>query len=240
MENKSQASIKFKVDSKEIIYDLEASSLGDLEHVYCSIKDVLIDQKVTDVFQYSRSSLSNKITSNLENPFLVDKLLSLFRVELKKYRGEISPELIVSKKLKQELVCRCKALGYSQLKDAFIQHKGDFKKVYTETEISGVCGSCFSEVDKFLESLESNEGVLFDIPIEKWNEQVIELINEYYLVCPPDFSSLKFELVSISSRGIKLKCVRKGDRPGRMDIQDSLNNFFKGQLPQDLSISVFI
>ena len=240
MENKSQASIKFKVDSKEIIYDLEASSLGELEDVYSSIKDTLIDQKVTDVFQYSRNSLSNKITSNLENPFLVDKLLSLFRVELKKYRGEISPELIVPDKLNQELVCRCKGLGYSQLKDAFIQHKGDFKKVYTETEVSGVCGSCFNEVDKFLESLESNEGVLFELPIEKWNEQVLELINEYYLVCPPDFSQLKFDLVSISSRGIKLKCTREGNTPGRLDIQDSLNNFFKGQLPQDLSVSVFI
>ena len=161
--------------------------------------------------------------------------LGLLRNTLLDYWG-----FLVANEEIQDLICRCKGLGRKQIVDKYYALQSDAKKVFLETNIAGVCGSCKADVNKILNELELSEDELFGKNKEYWQQKIDELINEYYLVCPPEFSSLQFSFISITPRNIKLKCTREGDGPARPKIQDSLNNFFKGQLDRDIPISVVI
>lgn len=243
MESKYQHSIKLLVDSKEIVYDVKETLPVNLKELFNEIRPLLQDTPVLEIFRLSRHSIKLKNQNHkkcIENPFLLDSLLAQIRSQIKDYWGYVPANVIYHNSIKSELLCRCHGIGQTKLANTFIELKGDIKRVYMKTNASGACGTCFNDVESFLNSLETQQGILFSEPLAKWESIVNKLIDEYYFVCPPEFSNLKFELISISSRGIKIKCTREGTTPGVKLIQESLNNFFKGELPTQIPISVFI
>lgn len=243
MESKYQHSIKLLVDSKEIVYDIKETLPAKFKELFNEIRPLLLNAPTLDIFRLSRHSIKLKNENYkkcLENPLLLDSLLAQIRSQIKDYWGYVQADIIHHNSIKSELLCRCHGIGETKLANTFIELKGDIKKVYMKTNAAGACGSCFNDVESFLNSLETQQGVLFSEPVEKWENLVNKLIDEYYFVCPPEFSNLKFKLISISSRGIKIKCTREGTTPGVKLIQESLNNFFKGELPKEIPISVFI
>lgn len=231
------------IDSSEVIYqvkyDTEDHDLAiALELVAIAIKE----KKVDDVFKFSKKEIQEVVTDEVEclefinkSRVKLDMALSLLRSSLLDYWG-----FLVATEEIQDLICRCKGLGRKQIVDKYYALQSDAKKVFLETNIAGVCGTCKTDVNKILNELELSEDELFGKNKEYWQQKIDELINEYYLVCPPEFSSLEFSFISITPRNIKLKCIRAGDGPARPVIQDSLNNFFKGQFDRDIPISVVI
>lgn len=231
------------IDSSEVVYQIKYETNDEIlalafELVALTIKEKKVDQ----IFLFSKEDINVKFADEQEcitfinhSGVKLDMALSFVRKALFDYWGFLA----VTDEI-DDLICRCKGIGKKQIIEKYYSSGSDAKKVFIETNISGVCGSCKSDVNKILNALELSEEELFGQNKEFWQNKIDELINEYYLVCPPDFSELKFDFISITPRVIKLKCHRKSKVPSRPAIQDSLNNFFKGQFDREIPISIVI
>lgn len=231
------------IDSSEIIYQCkyktDSTTLGMALEL---ISQKLKEKNVDEAFLLSCSDLEQAILDDIEchkffkeNMISFEQGLSLIRKALQEYWG-----YFLGLKEIDDLICRCNGIGKKQIVDTYYSLKSDAKQVFSETNIAGVCGTCKSDVNSILNELELSENELFGKNKEYWQNKIQELINEYYLVCPPEFSELSFAFISITPRNLKMKCTRVGQTPARPVIQESINNFFKGQLDRDIPISIVI
>ena len=241
MENKSQHSIEIFVDSTDHLYQVKFTSQdGELTHIFNTLIPYLIQMKLDEAYHFSKKSLPRELLDVGMSDLKFEQAMALIRKQIKAYWGEISPAYIMPVGFRETLICRCKGIDQLGLNKSYIEYQGNVEKIYQQTDIAGVCGSCFNEVDKLLSSMEENEVSIFGKDKDEWIKTIDELLEEFQMMCPPEFSQLSFAFISITPRMIRIKCSREAKTPTRPDIQNALNNFFKGQLPQDIPVSVIL
>lgn len=233
--------VSFGIDTQECIYKFRyQTSNENLQDIFELLSYLVKDKTVDEAYTLSKKSIISLLENENEcvdlikqHSLLLEKALSFFRKAFVSYWGYLNPLQVV------DLICRCNALGKQDVYEAYTKH-GEAKKVFQSLNISGVCGACKGDVNKILEKFELEEESLFGQKKEQWELKVKELLEDYYLVCPPEFSQLKFEFISITPRALKLKCIRTGTKPTRGEIQDSLNNYLKGEFETEIPVSVII
>lgn len=234
-------SLYLSIDTQESIYQCRYQA-EDI-HLKSSLEilsQISNDKKVESIYNFTISQLATYFESDKEvinfiskNKVSLEKALAMFRKASAIYWGYLAYDQV------DDLVCRCNSIGKKAIDQAY-KETGDAKKVFQKLNLAGVCGTCKSDANKILSEFELREKTLYGENKDIWAKKIDEIINEFFMLCPPEFSSLKFEFISITPRVIKLKCIREGDKPTRVEIQDSLNNFFKGQLDPEIPISIVI
>jgi bacterioferritin-associated ferredoxin len=228
------------IDNKDFIHQIKYLTTNPL---LLSILEEMAKEchnsSVEAAFQMSAKKIKSLLPDNTHD-LLIERALALLRKTISLYWGDMPAHMTFSKTQRQELLCRCKGLTYSDLKEFYKQHKGDLALLYQTTEIAGVCGTCFDQVDAYLIELEDSKEEVYGLHKKEWEAKIRDLLDEFYLVCPPEFERHSFEFIAISSRQIKLRCHRPDNGLNRKIIQDAINNFFKGQLKEEIPISVII
>lgn len=234
-------SLFLSIDTQENIYQCRYTADDKtLKSSFEILSHIANDKKVEQIYSFSFSQLASYFETENEilnfinaNKLALEKVMAIFRKASVIYWGYLDYDQV------NDLICRCNAIGKNAIELAY-RETGDAKKVFQKLNLAGVCGSCKSDSNKILNELELQEKSLYGENKEVWAQKIDEIINEFFMLCPPEFSALKFEFISITPRVIKLKCLRDGDKPTRGEIQDSLNNFFKGQLDPEIPISIVI
>jgi hypothetical protein len=106
--------------------------------------------------------------------------------------------------------------------------------------VGGICGSCLGDFKSIYAELEKEKTYIEGLPSIIWIEKVEKLIEEFYFVCPAEFSNLRFEVISMNSFNLKIRCDKGESKLKRVEIMETLANYFKSELKLDLKLSVVI
>jgi hypothetical protein len=218
--------INLDIDNKEIIQRVD-SSLYPNE--LSSIKEECIG-----------FSLDDCLALESNGSLVRDKLLCLIRMEIHSYRSSYYHLKLENDSVVDPLVCRCMGKLLSEVKSLYHEHKGDQKKILVNSHIAGVCGSCLGDFKSIYAELEKDKTYIEGLPSTVWIEKVEKLIEEFYFVCPGEYSNMKFEVISMNSFNLKIRCVKGDSTLKRVEIMETLANYFKSELKLDLKLSVVI
>ena len=231
MENKNlQSSISIDIDVKELVRAI--SYTGNDKAFIRNIdflKDIFLDQHLDHV-------LNEKSDGDLK----MDILLGVLRKKIYEFRSNHTELSLKNKNSVDYTLCRCLSKSLDDIRTIYHEHKGQKKKILLESQISGICGHCKPDFEMFYSVLESEKGYIEGEPAEVWIAKVEELINEFYYVCPAEFSNLKFKVIKMDSFNLKLRCDRGESIISRNVITETLSNFFTSELDIDLKLSVVI
>lgn len=228
--NSESFQLSLAVDSSDVIYRAkflgktpEASSIGD--EAERSVKDRL----AKDVVLLSSSDLGRPTP-------LADELLYHLKLLLKKHSGSDHTSLETRGISPSELLCRCEAIDLPSMREAFIEARGNYKEAVKKTNAGMICSSCRIDLKALY------DGMVFE-DVEERKARVKKSIEsalaEFGLMCPPDYSELKFEVSNIKDDKIKIKAIGERKGLGRNQIKKTLENFIgKGPL-EEMEISIF-
>jgi hypothetical protein len=85
------------------------------------------------------------------------------------------------------------------------------------------------DFDSLFEFYESEKGYINGIDSKVWIKKVDRLIGEFFFVCPPEYSAMKFTVISMDAFNLKIRCDRGDSKVNRKDITSTLSNFFKSE-----------
>jgi hypothetical protein len=226
VQNPTKPLLTIDIDNKESIQRIDSNLYPD---ELALIKEETLERSVDEC-------LTLKSNGNL----IRDKLLGLIRKEIYSYRSSYFYLKLENQAVRDPLVCRCTGKVLSDVKALYHEHKGDQKKILLDSHIAGVCGSCLVDFKGIYSALEIEKTYIEGLPSSIWVEKVEKLIEEFYFVCPAEFSNLKFEVISMNSFNLKIRCDKGESSLKRVDIMDTLANYFKSELKLDLKLSVVI
>lgn len=240
MENKNQQfSIKLDIDGNELIHSLEIiSETNTYKDISKELHLFISKSKIEKIYNLTLKDLSliqSKL--NLSNLFM-EKILGKLRHSIASYKGDQGGILALKNVALDELLCRCKGITYSDIGKLFKEFKGDRKGILIDSEVSGVCGTCRIDFDSYFNKLDEESGYINGIEAKKWEEKIYASLDDFYMICPPEYSDMKFNIISLNSHTLKIKCDRGESKLKRLDIQKTLSNYLLSELKIDVKLSV--
>jgi hypothetical protein len=239
MENKNLLSnIKIDIDGNELVHSITYNgNHTDLLKVIKPINDYFYKRSITEVFSATHSLVKDISQVNID-PLTIDLFLGKLRKDIQIFKGDMGSALKAKNVKPSELLCRCKGITYKELDQLYLDQKGDKKQVLLESEISGICGSCKTDFDSYYKKLEEEKSFIKGQDSKIWIDKIDKAVEEFYFVCPPEYSSLKFEVINITVHALKIKCVRGDSTLKRPQIQATLSNFLTSELKLEMPIKV--
>ena len=223
-------SVVLDIDSGEIIRKLTFSNKLKLdENIKLEIEKSCLNKSLDECLRLESKGI-----------LLKDKLLNFIRMEIYSYRSNYFHLKLENKDFLDPLLCRCMGKHLSDIKSLYHEHKGDQKKILMESHIGGVCGTCLGDFKDIYNKEEENKAYIEGLPAKVWVSKVEKLIEEFYFVCPAEYSSMKFDVISMNSFHLKIRCNKGDSKLKRLEILDTLSNYFQSELKLDLKLSVVI
>ncbi len=228
MENKNLLSnLHIDIDSNERIISFKHNFDGKLKEIFDSFNTL-----------YSKFSLHDFLKLKSNGNFITDIALGLSRKKIYEFRQD--QQNCIQTENQSPLLCRCLNKTVSDIEQAYHEYKGDKKKLLLETHICGICSHCNVQFNDLYKELEARKSYVNGEPAQVWISKVEKLIEEFYYVCPPEFSNLKFEVLSMNSFNLKIRCIRGESDLKRMEIQKTLENYLLSEIKLDLKLSVVV
>jgi len=240
MENKNlQFNINLDIDGNELIHSLVIESEDiTLKKIAKDISQIYTRKKINNVLNIGHKEFQALAKEYSLDSLLIDKILGKIRVAIANYKGEQGGILFLKGISKDQLLCRCKAITFRDVDKYFKDFKGDKKGILIESELSGVCGSCKIDFDKYYSLLDERSGYINGIETKLWEEKIYSALDDFYMICPPEYSTMKFQIISLNSHSLKIKCERGESTLKRMEIQKTLTNYLLNELKIEVKLSI--
>ena len=241
MENKNLLSnIKIDIDGNELVHSITYNGTHkDLLTIIKPVNDYFYKRRIGEVF-LANQSLIRDITGTDIDALTIDLFLGKIRKDIQIYKGDMGSALKAKNVDPADLLCRCKAITYKELDQVYLDQKGDRKQVLLESEVSGICASCKPDFDSYFKKLEEEKSFVNGLDSKVWIGRIDKAIEEFYFVCPPEYSNLKFEVININVHTLKIKCIRGESKLKRPEIQATLSNFLKSELKLEMPIKMIV
>lgn len=222
--------LELDIDSREIIRGIKPlDQILKNSQEFKAIKDECLNK-----------SLDECLTLSSKSELSREKILGQIRKEIYSYRSNYFHLKLENDDFKDPLVCRCMGKTLSDIEALYHEFKGDRKKILITSHISGVCGTCLEDFDCIYREEESKKAYIEGLPATIWIEKVEKLIEDFYFVCPSEYSQMKFEVISMNTFHLKIRCDRGEVKIKRSEIVETLSNYFQSELKLDLKLSVVI
>jgi hypothetical protein len=225
-----QSNIALDIDNKEYIVSIGTKELiGPLK------------TQVQSLFaKYGSDSIENWLKIKSDGNLLTDLALLKIRTAIYSFRSDLFHLKLINKDVSDPLLCRCLSIRVSKIKELYHEHKGDRKKLLVDSQVSGICGECRGDFDLLFGSFEDEKGYINGIDSKVWIKKVDRLIGEFFYVCPPEYSAMKFTVISMDAFNLKIRCDRGDSKVNRKDITSTLSNFFKSEMKLEVKLSVVL
>ena len=241
MENKNLLSkIKIDIDGNELVHSITYSgSHKELISIVKPLNDYFYKRRVNELFS-TTYSLVRDVSGQDCDSLLVDLMLGKIRKDIQVYKGDMGSVLRTKNVSSSDLLCRCKGITYKELDEFYLAKKGDKKEILLDSEVSGICGTCKIDFDTHFKVLEEEKSFVNGLDSKVWIGRIDKAVEEFYFVCPPEYSNLKFEVININVHNLKIKCVRGDSTLKRPEIQATLSNFLKSELKLEMPIKIIV
>jgi hypothetical protein len=241
MENKNLLSkIKIDIDGNELVHSITYSGTHkEIISIIKPLNDYFYKRRVNELFSATQT-LVRDLSGHDSDPLLLDLVLGKIRKDIQIYKGEMGSVLRAKNVSSADLLCRCKGITYKELEVTYLAQKGDRKQVLFESEVSGICGACKTDFEAYFKILEEEKSFVNGLDSKVWIDRIDKAVEEFYFVCPPEYSNLKFEVININVHNLKIKCVRGESTLKRPEIQATLSNFLKSELKLEMPIKIIV
>ncbi len=239
MENKNPQ-FSIDIDGNELVHSIAYKGTDlKVKEVTSKLNDHFYKRNVNEVLDTDQAKMFDLVGFKLESLSL-DILLGSIREQIYDYKGVVSGLLKAKNAKAYDLLCRCKGITYKDLDELYLKQKGDRKQVLLESEVSGVCGSCKLDFNSYFSKLEEEKSFINGENSTIWISRIDKSIDEFYFVCPPEYTNLKFEVISITVHALKIKCIRGDSTLKRPQIQATIENFLKSELKLEMPIKIIV
>lgn len=243
MENKNLqfnlSDLKIDIDGNELVHSIRFSGeYKPFKNISKSLTEVFYKKSFKEIWSLNQTKLKEVVDTQDVCSLELDLLLGKLRADIQDFKGDIGGVLKAQNKKSIDLLCRCKGLTAKDIEDEYYKHKGVKKTILIETEVCGVCSTCKPEFDALILKLEEKKSFINGRDADYWKEVILNSIDEFYMVCPPDYSNLKFEIISLSVHGLKIRCHKEGSSLKRLEIQSTLENYLNSEVKLNIPMKV--
>ncbi len=225
-----QSSVSLDIDNKENIVKIGSNNLAEP-----------LKSRVQNLFEKHGSDTIEKwLSIESDGQLLTDLALLKIRSAIYDFRSNYFHLKLLNKDVVDPLLCRCLEIRVSKVKELYHEHKGDRKKILVNSQVSGICGECQIDFNNLFSSFEIEKGYINGIDSKVWVKKVDRLIGEFYYVCPPEYSQMKFTVISMDAFNLKIRCDKGESSLNRKEITSTLANFFKSEMKLEVKLSVVL
>ena len=230
----NELQIFLKFDSKEQIYQLKFLTENTVIANFISANlDFFLELKTSSI-----QSLFTHEYIDRPHTDILSFIQRAFVLAIRDYIGYPGALIDQDSSIQKDILCYCAKLSKRSFSSQFVQNRGDTKKTIFDTLAKSFCDTCSFEVDKLVKELEAQNQYFLGEDKSAWIKKIDELIEEFYLFCPPEYNNLKFEVSALKYNKIIIKCDKQDSSLKRLEIQSTLSNYLLDEIKEDVVISI--